>query len=104
MMNKLNFCPMIADETKRRRGMFVVRAVLALLFYSLLLLSGVRISAQTQVTSLRDKERYPRRIETFLEATTLRINTTTLISLQESGRALALVATSGVYVSRCKRS
>ena len=54
MMNKLNFCPMIADETKRRRGMFVVRAVLALLFYSLLLLSGARISAQTQVAALRD--------------------------------------------------
>ena len=57
MMNKLNFCPMITDETKRRQGMFVVRAVSALLFYSLLLLSGARISAQTQVASLRDKKR-----------------------------------------------
>ena len=56
---------MIADETKRRRGMFVVRAVLALLFYSLLLLSGVRISAQTQVTSLRDKERIPEENRNF---------------------------------------
>ena len=64
-MNKLNLCPMIADETKRRRGMFVVRAVLALLFYSLLLLSGVRISAQTQVTSLRDKERIPEENRNF---------------------------------------
>ena len=65
MMNKLNFCPMITDETKRRRGMFVVRAVSALLFYSLLLLSGVRISAQTQVTSLRDKERIPEENRNF---------------------------------------
>ena len=48
---------MIADETKRRRGMFVVRAVSALLFFSLFLLSGARISAQTQVASLRDKKR-----------------------------------------------
>ena len=45
--------------------MFVVRAVLALLFYSLLLLSGVRISAQTQVTSLRDKERIPEENRNF---------------------------------------
>ena len=57
MMNKLNFCPMITDETKRRQGMFVVRAVSALLFFSLFLLSGARISAQTQVASLRDKKR-----------------------------------------------
>ena len=65
MMNKLNFCPMITDETKRRQGMFVVRAVSALLFYSLLLLSGARISAQTQVTSLRDKERIPEENRNF---------------------------------------
>ena len=57
MMNKLNFCPMITDETKRRQGMFVVRAVSALLFFSLFLLYGARISAQTQVASLRDKKR-----------------------------------------------
>ena len=57
MMYKLNFCPMIADETKRRQGTFVVRAVSALLFYSLLLLYGARASAQTQVASLRDKKR-----------------------------------------------
>ena len=56
-MNKLNFYPMITDETKRRQGMFVVRAVSALLFFSLFLLSGARISAQTQVASLRDKKR-----------------------------------------------
>ena len=37
--------------------MFVVRAVSALLFYSLLLLYGARASAQTQVASLRDKKR-----------------------------------------------
>ena len=56
-MNKLNFCPMITDETKRRQGMFVVRAVSALLFFSLFLLYGARASAQTQVASLRDKKR-----------------------------------------------
>ena len=56
---------MIADETKRRRGMFVVRAVLALLFYSLLLLSGARISAQTKVVALRDKERIPEENRNF---------------------------------------
>ena len=56
---------MIADETKRRRGMFVVRAVLALLFYSLLLLSGARISAQTRVVALRDKERIPEENRNF---------------------------------------
>ena len=56
---------MITDETKRRRGMFVVRAVSALLFYSLLLLYGARISAQTQVTSLRDKERIPEENRNF---------------------------------------
>ena len=65
MMNKLNFCPMITDETKRRRGMFVVRAVLALLFYSLLLLSGARISAQTKVVALLDKERIPEENRNF---------------------------------------
>ena len=65
MMNKLNFCPMITDETKRRRGMFVVRAVLALLFYSLLLLSGARISAQTKVVALRDKGRIPEEDRNF---------------------------------------
>ena len=65
MMNKLNFCAMIADETKRRRGMFVVRAVLALLFYSLLLLSGARISAQTKVVALRDKETIPEENRNF---------------------------------------
>ena len=56
---------MIADETKRRRGMFVVRAVLALLFYSLLLLSGARISAQTKVVALRDKETIPEENRNF---------------------------------------
>ena len=65
MMNKLNFCPMITDETKRRQGMFVVRAVSALLFFSLFLLSGARISAQTQVASLRDKERIPEENRNF---------------------------------------
>ena len=64
MMNKLNL-RLIADETKRRRGMFVVRAVLALLFYSLLLLSGARISAQTKVVALRDKERIPEENRNF---------------------------------------
>ena len=64
-MNKLNFCPMITDETKRRQGMFVVRAVSALLFFSLFLLSGARISAQTQVASLRDKERIPEENRNF---------------------------------------
>ena len=56
---------MITDETKRRRGMFVVRAVLALLFFSLLLLSGARISAQTKVVALRDKERIPEENRNF---------------------------------------
>ena len=65
MMNKLNLCPMIADETKRRQGTFVVRAVSALLFYSLLLLSGARASAQTQVVALRDKERIPEENRNF---------------------------------------
>ena len=55
---------MIANNTKKRQGMLVVRTV-ALLFYSLLLLSGVRISAQTQVTSLRDKERIPEENRNF---------------------------------------
>ena len=45
--------------------MFVVRAVLALLFYSLLLLSGARISAQTKVVALRDKERIPEENRNF---------------------------------------
>ena len=48
---------MIANNTKKRQGMFVARAVSALLFFSLFLLSGARISAQTQVASLRDKKR-----------------------------------------------
>ena len=45
--------------------MFVVRAVLALLFYSLLLLSGARISAQTKVVALLDKERIPEENRNF---------------------------------------
>ena len=55
---------MIANNTKKRQGM-LVRAVLALLFYSLLLLSGARISAQTKVVALRDKERIPEENRNF---------------------------------------
>ena len=56
MMNKLNFCLMIANNTKKRQGMLVVRTVSALLFFSLFLLTEV-CYAQTQVASLRDKKR-----------------------------------------------
>ena len=52
-MNKLNLRLMIANNTKKRQGMLVVRTVSALLFFSLLLLTEV-CYAQTQVASLRD--------------------------------------------------
>ena len=47
---------MIANNTKKRQGMLVVRTVSALLFFSLFLLTEV-CYAQTQVASLRDKKR-----------------------------------------------
>nr|WP_314601376.1 hypothetical protein [uncultured Porphyromonas sp.] len=47
---------MIANNTKKQQGVFVVRAVSALLFFSLFLLTEV-CYAQTQVASLRDKKR-----------------------------------------------
>ena len=65
MMNKLNLRLMIANNTKKQQGVFVVRAVSALLFFSLLLLSGARISAQTKVVALRDKERIPEENRNF---------------------------------------
>ena len=55
MMNKLNLRLMIANNTKKRQGVFIVRAVSALLFFSLLLLTEV-CYAQTQVASLRNKQ------------------------------------------------
>ena len=53
MMNKLNLRLMIANNTKKRQGVFLVRAVAALLFFSLFLLTEV-CSAQTKIAALRD--------------------------------------------------
>jgi len=50
---------MIANNTKKRQGVFVVRAVSALLFFSLLLLTEV-CYAQTRVAALRDYRRVSR--------------------------------------------
>ena len=47
---------MIANNTKKRQGVFLVRAVSALLFFSLFLLTEV-CSAQTKVVALRDYKR-----------------------------------------------
>nr|WP_314671961.1 hypothetical protein [uncultured Porphyromonas sp.] len=55
---------MIANNTKKRQGVFVVRAVSALLFFSLFLLTEV-CSAQTKVVALRDKERIPEENRNF---------------------------------------
>ena len=44
---------MIANNTKKRQGVFLVRAVAALLFFSLFLLTEV-CSAQTKIAALRD--------------------------------------------------
>ena len=55
-MNKLNLRLMIANNTKKRQGVFLVRAVSALLFFSLFLLTEV-CSAQTKVVALRDYKR-----------------------------------------------
>nr|WP_311467237.1 hypothetical protein [uncultured Porphyromonas sp.] len=63
-MNKLNLRLMIANNTKKRQGVFVVRAVSALLFFSLFLLTEV-CSAQTKVVALRDKERIPEENRNF---------------------------------------
>ena len=52
MMNQLNLRLMIANNTKKRQGVFLVRAVSALLFFSLFLLTEV-CSAQ----ALRDYKR-----------------------------------------------
>ena len=52
-MNKLDLRLMIANNTKKRQGVFLVRAVAALLFFSLFLLTEV-CSAQTKVVALRD--------------------------------------------------
>ena len=52
-MNKLNLRLMIANNTKKRQGVFLVRAVAALLFFSLFLLTEV-CSAQTKIAALRD--------------------------------------------------
>ena len=64
MMNKLNLRLMIANNTKKRPGVFLVRAVSALLFFSLFLLTEV-CSAQTKVVALRDKERIPEENRNF---------------------------------------
>lgn len=50
---------MIANNTKKRQGIFVVRAVSALLFFSLFLLTEV-CYAQTRVAALRDYRRVSR--------------------------------------------
>jgi len=55
---------MIANNTKKRQGVFVVRAVSALLFFSLFLLTEV-CSAQTKVVALRDKKRIPEENRNF---------------------------------------
>ena len=55
---------MIANNTKKRQGVFVVRAVSALLFFSLFLLTEV-CSAQTKVVALRDKGRIPEENRNF---------------------------------------
>ena len=55
---------MIANNTKKRQGVFLVRAVSALLFFSLFLLTEV-CSAQTKVVALRDKERIPEENRNF---------------------------------------
>ena len=59
MMNKLNLRLMIANNTKKQQGVFLVRAVSALLFFSLLLLTEV-CYAQTRVAALRDYRRVSR--------------------------------------------
>ena len=64
MMNKLNLHLMIANNTKKRQGVFLGRAVSALLFFSLFLLTEV-CSAQTKVVALRDKERIPEENRNF---------------------------------------
>ena len=64
MMNKLNLRLMIANNTKKRQGVFLVRAVSALLFFSLFLLTEV-CSAQTKVVALRDKKRIPEENRNF---------------------------------------
>ena len=68
-----------------------------------LLLSGARVAAQTKVAALRDYHRVSGDNEAIPEASTLRTSTTIWISLLVNGRALALVAISGVLVSQCKR-
>ena len=55
---------MIANNTKKRQGLFWVRAVSALLFFSLFLLTEV-CSAQTKVVALRDKGRIPEENRNF---------------------------------------
>ena len=55
---------MIANNTKKRQGVFVVRAVSALLFFSLFLLTEV-CSAQTKVVALLDKGRIPEENRNF---------------------------------------
>ena len=59
MMNKLNLHLMIANNTKKRQGVFLGRAVSSLLFFSLLLLTEV-CYAQTRVATLRDYRRVSR--------------------------------------------
>ena len=55
---------MIANNTKKRQGVFLGRAVSALLFFSLFLLTEV-CSAQTKVVALRDKGRIPEENRNF---------------------------------------
>lgn len=79
-----------------------VRAFSVLLFFTLFLPSNEGY-AQTQVASLRDYHQVTENNYYNSRASTLRTNTTTSISLLVNGRALALVAISGVPVSQCKR-
>ena len=58
---------MFANNTKKRQGVCLVRAVSALLFFSLFLLTEV-CSAQTKVVALRDKKRIPEENRNFPRA------------------------------------
>lgn len=59
----------------------------------------LRHKSQPYATTIKCQEI----IEAIPEASTLRTSTTTSTSSQVNGRALALVAISGVPVSQCKR-
>ena len=103
MMNELNLRLMIANNTKKRQGVFLGRAVSALLFFSLFLLTEV-CSAQTKVVALRDYKRISDENRYFPRGYYFEDRHHDLDKFAGEWEGVGLGTITGAYVSLCKRS